>query len=110
MTSKKARVRSDQRSGSSEKSSARRRSRNSSSARATRARIRVYRHGLGDCILVRLRRRNGTDYKILIDCGVAVAQGGAAKKMTEVVEDVVRETGGKIDVLAVTHEHWDHVS
>ena len=75
-----------------------------------RARIRIYRHGLGDCILVRLRRRNGSDYKILIDCGVAVATEGAADKLTAVVEDVVKETDGVIDVLAVTHEHWDHVS
>ena len=75
-----------------------------------RARIRVYRHGLGDCILVRLRRQDGTDFKILIDCGVAVAQARAVEKMTEVVEDIVRETQKKIDVLAVTHEHWDHVS
>jgi beta-lactamase superfamily II metal-dependent hydrolase len=75
-----------------------------------RGRIRIYRHGLGDCILVRLRRDNGSDYKILIDCGVAVATQNAPAKMTAVVEDVVKETGGTIDVLAVTHEHWDHVS
>ena len=75
-----------------------------------RGQIRVYRHGLGDCILVRLRRGNGTDYKILIDCGVAVATKGAREKMTRVAEDIVRETGGEVDVLVVTHEHWDHVS
>jgi beta-lactamase superfamily II metal-dependent hydrolase len=80
------------------------------SAQGARARIRVYRHGLGDCILVRLRRRNGTYYKILIDCGVAMATRDAAAKMEKVVADIVRETGGKVDVLAVTHEHWDHVS
>jgi beta-lactamase superfamily II metal-dependent hydrolase len=75
-----------------------------------RARIRVYRHGLGDCILVRLSRQTEPDFKILIDCGVAVAMQNSAAIMTKVVEDVVRTTGGKIDVLAVTHEHWDHVS
>ena len=75
-----------------------------------RARIRIYRHGLGDCILVRLRRKDGSDYKILIDCGVAVATQCATNKMTDVVKDVIEETAGVIDVLAVTHEHWDHVS
>lgn len=30
--------------------------------------------------------------------------------MTGVVEDVVHDTDGKIDVLAITHEHWDHLS
>jgi beta-lactamase superfamily II metal-dependent hydrolase len=76
----------------------------------SRATIRVYRHGLGDCILIKLKRGDGSDFKILIDCGVAVATQGASAMMTKVVEDVVQETGGKIDVLAVTHEHWDHVS
>ena len=80
------------------------------SSTGPRARIRVYRHGLGDCILIRLRRRDGSDFKILIDCGVAVATQDAPAKMTAVVEDVIQETTGAIDVLAVTHEHWDHVS
>ena len=40
-------------------------------AAGPRAIIRVYRHGLGDCILVQLKRAGGNDFKILIDCGVA---------------------------------------
>jgi beta-lactamase superfamily II metal-dependent hydrolase len=79
-------------------------------AAVPRARIRVYRHGLGDCILIRLPRRDGTDYKIMIDCGVAVAQPNGADGMKKVVRDIIATTGGKIDVLAVTHQHWDHVS
>ncbi len=35
-----------------------------------RAKIRMYRHGLGDCHLVRLTREGKPDYTILIDCGV----------------------------------------
>ena len=79
-------------------------------AAGRRATIRVYRHGLGDCILVRLKRSNRSDFTILIDCGVAVATQDAANKMKRVLEDVVQMTKGRIDVLAVTHEHWDHVS
>ena len=79
-------------------------------AAGRRATIRVYRHGLGDCILVRLKRSNGSDFTILIDCGVAVATQDAADKMKRVLEDVVQTTKGRVDVLAVTHEHWDHVS
>ena len=30
--------------------------------------------------------------------------------MTKVMQDVAAETGGNIDLLVVTHEHWDHVS
>jgi beta-lactamase superfamily II metal-dependent hydrolase len=74
--------------------------------------IRVYRQGLGDCILVRLPMENGSDFSIMIDCGVAVATQDAAKTMTRVMDDIVATTGvrNKVDVLAVTHEHWDHVS
>ncbi len=72
--------------------------------------VRIYRHGLGDCILIRIPRANRPEYKILIDCGVAVATLNAPAKMKEVLEDVMALTGGEVDVLAVTHEHWDHVS
>ena len=72
--------------------------------------VRVYRHGLGDCILVRLRKHDGSYYKILIDCGVAVATPHAKSEMTKVVQDVMEITDKEIDVLALTHQHWDHVS
>ena len=75
-----------------------------------RGSIRVYRHGLGDCILVRLKREDESDYKILIDCGVAVATKDAATTMKNVMNDVLSATEERIDVLAVTHEHWDHLS
>jgi beta-lactamase superfamily II metal-dependent hydrolase len=82
----------------------------SAAASGPRATIRVYRHGLGDCILVQLKRANGGAFKILIDCGVAAATQDAQARMRKVLEDVGRTTDGVIDVLAVTHEHWDHVS
>lgn len=75
-----------------------------------RALVRIYRHGLGDCILVRIPRKNGPMFKLLIDCGVAVAQANASEKMKGVLKDILDVTEGSVDVLAVTHEHWDHVS
>lgn len=72
--------------------------------------VRVYRHMLGDCILVRLRKRDGGYYKILIDCGVAVATPDAKTIMTKAVQDVMEATEKEIDLLVLTHEHWDHVS
>ena len=30
--------------------------------------------------------------------------------MTEVMDDILAATGGSIDLLVATHEHWDHVS
>lgn len=74
--------------------------------------VRIYRHGLGDCILVRLKRNDGSYFKLLIDCGVAVAQKKRCDgvDILSAVADIVKVTSGMIDVLAITHEHWDHVS
>jgi Metallo-beta-lactamase superfamily len=84
---------------------------------AKRAAVRVYCQGLGDCILVKVKRKRGDDFKLLIDCGVVLGTEDAASIMTRVVESIVEETKensgdakGKIDVLAITHEHWDHLS
>lgn len=73
-----------------------------------RGSVRVYRHGLGDCMLVRIRRRGMADFKLLIDCGVVTGSGSEA--LRDAVEDVIKETDGALDAIAVTHEHWDHVS
>lgn len=73
-------------------------------------RIRTYRQGLGDCHLVTILRAGEPVFRMLIDCGVYQTAPGGARKIREIVADVIRETGGHVDVLAVTHEHWDHVS
>jgi hypothetical protein len=76
-----------------------------------RAKIRMYRQGLGDCFLISLKRSgNAPDYKILIDCGVVLGTPDPATIMTKVVDDIVAATGGKVDLLLATHEHWDHLS
>jgi hypothetical protein len=76
-----------------------------------RAKIRMYRQGLGDCFLISLKRSDSsTDYRILIDCGVILGTPDAATIMTKVVDDIVATAGGKIDLLLATHEHWDHLS
>ncbi|KAA0677942.1 hypothetical protein [Roseomonas genomospecies 6] len=79
-----------------------------------RAKIRMYCHGLGDCFLVTLPRDTPVDGReqafILIDCGLILGTGDAKAKMREVVANIAETTGGFIDLLVVTHEHWDHVS
>jgi hypothetical protein len=79
-----------------------------------RARIRMYRQGLGDCFLVTIPRAGGDGaegkFFVLIDCGVILGTPDAKARMTAVVEDVVATTGGTIDLLLATHEHWDHLS
>src|SRR5262245_3300568 len=76
-----------------------------------RAKVRMYRQGLGDCFLVSLKRSgDAPDYKILIDCGVILGTPDPASIMTKVVDDIVGTTHGEIDLLLATHEHWDHLS
>lgn len=75
-----------------------------------RASVRTYRHGLGDCHLVTLYGQNSSTYRILIDCGVILGTPNASTIMTKVMDDVVSESNGKVDLLLATHEHWDHVS
>ncbi|MCA1647523.1 MAG: hypothetical protein LC797_19365, partial [Chloroflexi bacterium] len=79
-------------------------------AQTFRARVRMYRHGLGDCFLVTLPRRDGSNYFIMIDCGVVLGTADPNTKMAEVVANIVATTGGHVDLLAATHAHWDHIS
>ena len=46
----------------------------------------------------------------MIDCGVILGTPDAAAKMQNVLESIVATTSGHIDLLIVTHEHWDHLS
>lgn len=79
-----------------------------------RARVRMYRHGLGDCFLVTFPRNDRPPFQMLIDCG-ALARNSA--EMTTVVEHI-RDTAkqgrpdhrARLDVVVGTHEHKDHVS
>jgi len=76
-------------------------------------RIRMYRQGLGDCFLLTFPRQNGAsqpDFYMLIDCGVIGGTQDVSQKMKAVVDDIFRTTGGHLDLLVGTHEHWDHIS
>jgi hypothetical protein len=74
----------------------------------------MYRQGLGDCFLISLPRKQPlagrSDYVIMIDCGVILGTSNPEAIMTKVVDDIVATTKGEVDLLVVTHEHWDHVS
>jgi beta-lactamase superfamily II metal-dependent hydrolase len=73
-------------------------------------RIRMYRQGLGDCFLVMLPQGTGGPYTIMIDCGVILGTSNAAATMQAVVKSIAETTGGRVDLLVCTHEHWDHLS
>lgn len=74
-----------------------------------RARIRMYRQGLGDCFLVTL---NGPEapFHVLIDCGVILGTANAASQIAKVVADIRQTCDDHIDIVVGTHEHWDHLS
>lgn len=74
------------------------------------ARIRMYRHGLGDCFLVRFPKKGGGSFNILIDCGLISVAAQPKVTMDRVAKDIQAQTGNHIDVAVMTHEHWDHVS
>jgi len=72
--------------------------------------IRMYRLGVGDCFLVTLRKAKGAPFRMLIDCGVHQSQSGGGDRIKAIVANLREETGGKLDVVVATHEHWDHIS
>ena len=74
-----------------------------------RIKVRMYRQGLGDCFLLTIPRNDRPFYAV-IDCGVILGTQDAGKIMTEVVEHIIQTTGGHIDLVVATHEHWDHIS
>ena len=73
-------------------------------------RVRMYRQGLGDCFLITMPGKWG-DFHMVIDCGVVLGTDTTGiAKLTSAVQDISTTTNNKIDLLILTHEHWDHVS
>ncbi|MDL2403111.1 MBL fold metallo-hydrolase [Rhizobium mayense] len=75
-----------------------------------RVRIRMYRHGLGDCFLLSFPKGQEKHLHMLIDCGVVLGTGEPGSVMRQVAQNVKDATGGVLDVVVITHEHWDHLS
>jgi len=71
-------------------------------------RVRMYRQGLGDCLLLTFDPA-GAPVHVLIDCGT-LGSTTPGVKMADVAKDIIAETGGHVHALVVTHEHKDHVS
>lgn len=75
--------------------------------------VRMYRKLLGDCFLITVgdpaAKREDRSH-ILIDCGVLQNVPGEADLMKAVAKDIRRTVGDYVDLLVVTHEHWDHIS
>ena len=75
------------------------------------ATVRMYAQGLGDCFLLTFPGATGSKpARVLIDCGVFQGTPGESDRLRQVALEIKEETGGEIDLLIVTHEHWDHVA
>jgi hypothetical protein len=73
--------------------------------------IRMYCQGLGDCFLLTFHTNpKSKPSRVLIDCGVFLNTPGESHRLRAVADNLFKETNGKIDLLIVTHEHWDHIS
>ena len=73
--------------------------------------VRMYRQGLGDCFLLAFPGQKGKPFFMLIDCGVIVGQvPGKRPGIQEVAQHIKDSTGGRLDLLVATHQHWDHLS
>ncbi len=79
-----------------------------------RLRVRMYRHGLGDCFLLTFPRTGSRPFQMLIDCGALARDAKAMTKVVEHIRDTVRKgyagAKAKLDIVVGTHEHKDHLS
>ena len=75
----------------------------------TRLTVRHYCQGIGDCHLIRIPKSDGTDFFMLIDCGIHSSVRNGNETIQRIVEDIASVTT-HIDVAVGTHEHWDHLS
>src|SRR5579864_347517 len=71
-------------------------------------RIRFYCQGIGDCHLLRFKKSDGFLW-MLIDCGIHSSVLGGTDTIRAVVNDIATVTR-RLDVIVLTHEHWDHNS
>ncbi|HZE71663.1 MAG TPA: hypothetical protein VE135_19320 [Pyrinomonadaceae bacterium] len=84
--------------------------------KAREVRIRMYKQGLGDCFLLTFPGKS-KPFHMLIDCGALKSKHYGEKEMQDVVAAIQLATGGgkgkakgRLDIVAATHEHWDHIS
>ncbi len=88
--------------------------------------VRMYRVGLGDCFLLCFPRKKAKGAGsaparpvfVLIDCGVYLQTPDGADRVNLIARHIYAATNDKadgsgtsrLDLLVVTHEHWDHLS
>lgn len=82
---------------------------------AVRVTVRMYQGLLGDCFLLRLfqgdddGRQRQADAHILIDCGILQRAPEEGDRIARVIADIAQSCGNRLDLVVVTHEHYDHI-
>jgi beta-lactamase superfamily II metal-dependent hydrolase len=71
--------------------------------------IRMYNCGFGDCFLLTFHAQDGSPRYILIDCGVHNQYPDGKEKMRKIASDIAGVTQNHLDIVAITHEHADHL-
>jgi hypothetical protein len=74
--------------------------------------VRMYNPGFGDCFLLAFRAEDDSPRYILIDCGVHHQYKEAEvrkQRLHLLAQDIAEATGNHLDIVAVTHEHTDHL-
>ena len=86
-----------------------------SPAAPVRARVRMYRVGFGDAVLLTLEYARPdadgrTERHVLFDCGTTRPPPGQKDTMASVAKLIRQHTGGQLDILVISHRHRDHIS
>src|SRR5262245_58717092 len=77
----------------------------------TRATIRTYHVGFGDCFLISFQYARKSERHVLIDFGsTGFPEGVPKSRMMDIAEDIKQRTGGKLHAVVATHRHRDHIS
>jgi hypothetical protein len=71
--------------------------------------IRMYNPGFGDCFLLTFHTPDGSPRYMLIDCGVHHRYPDSQKRMKLIADNIAKVTGKHLHIVAVTHEHTDHL-
>ena len=72
--------------------------------------VRMYKTGFGDCFLLTFRGEDDKPVHMLIDCGAHSQWSGGGKRIVEIAEHIRASTDEHLAVVAITHEHADHIS
>jgi hypothetical protein len=90
-------------------------------AKSREVRVRMYKQGLGDCFLLTFPREP-EPFHMMVDCGALKSKHYGDPEMNAAVANIQqtlldeagkgsrKKSAARLDALAVTHEHWDHIS